>query len=211
MEEIQFRHIRRLALGLALVAGIAASGATQAAFLAQTQTLNSNNNPTFTGFNGFNAPGTLTAVTLGWDLALDVDLIANGCRSAATCVPSIMNWYFSGSTGAFATVGDFDEAHDPYSFVDNTVPDGSPVAFVNMVLNGSQTLGNLAAFLGAGSIGQVLNEWFSDDSAHTYVDQLLTGDITLTYTYDTVPAPATLALFGLGLAGIGLGRRRQRT
>ena len=88
-------RIRRIGLGLALVAGVAASGAAQALFLTQTQTLNSNDNPTFTDFNGFNEPGgTLTAVTLSWDMDLALSIACQGpCEGD-------LEWYFSSSGGA---------------------------------------------------------------------------------------------------------------
>jgi hypothetical protein len=208
--------IRNTALGLALIAGFAVSGAAQALTQTQTQTLNSIDlfPPISTSFSGFNIAGaTLTGVALDWDLTLNLDLSADFCALFGDCTPSIVDWAFSGQTGAFGS-SIFEQTSLDYGFNINT--DDLQIATNQMLfLNNSKSFSNFSDFLGAGSIGAVENFWATQAGYVFFDHEILTGNIHLTYTYSETgpvvpaPTPTTLAMLGLGLIGIFFQRQRK--
>jgi hypothetical protein len=213
-------RIRPTNLAVALVVGLAASGAAQAVSMTQTQTLNSANNPTSTPFNGFNvAGGTLTGVALEWDMDAALTYSADLCLLFGDCATDA-EWYFGGDSGAFELIPGglanniVDLATQPIGF-DLTIDDPQ-TRDVQMALAGALGYTNLADFLGAGVIGEVASLFGANGFPGSPDTVALTGDITLTYTYDAgqppqppLPAPATLALLGLGLGGLSLQRKRK--
>lgn len=211
-------RITRVVAAATLCAGLAPAAASALEIMqqrivdAEILQLSSSQIVPIADFSRFSGPGTLTGVSLAWDVAAGGAVVADFCREIGDCEPGTFILELVGTT-AFAVVSDSDA--DSTGFTSLT--DDTQTSFIDTRITGMQVLANLGDFEGVGFVSQLSLSIIRDGYMAFPGESPISGTLTLTYEYTVeetspVPLPAAGALLLAGAAGLGLmGRRRRRT